>query len=82
MANSNGKNGSKAGLKTFDTDSLIDRAMATLKNIDIGVNSGSEPQGFTNQFELNQTCMVLIVVFVLLFMYKKEVMAMVNKYLK
>ena len=40
------------------------------------------PQGFTNQFELNQTCMVLIVVFVLLFMYKKEVMAMVNKYLK
>ena len=41
---------------------------------------GREP--FVNNFELNQTCMVLIVVFVLLFMYKKEVMAMVNKYLK
>ena len=39
-------------------------------------------EGFVNNFELNQTCMVLIVVFVLLFMYKKEVMAMVNKYLK
>ena len=42
----------------------------------------NSPEGFVNDFELNQTCMILIVVFVLLFMYKKEVMAMVNKYLK
>ena len=41
---------------------------------------GLEP--FTNQFHLNETCMVLIVVYILLFMYKKEVMAMVNKFLK
>ena len=39
-------------------------------------------EGFTNQFHLNETCMVLIVVYILLFMYKKEVMAMVNNILK
>tara|TARA_Y100000996_G_C22153328_1_gene491375 strand:+ start:127 stop:372 length:246 start_codon:yes stop_codon:yes gene_type:complete len=33
-------------------------------------------------FHLNETCMVLIVIYILLFMYKKEVMAMVNKFLK
>lgn len=38
--------------------------------------------GFTNQFHLNDTCMVLIVVYILLFMYKKEVIAMVNNILK
>ena len=37
---------------------------------------------FTNQFHLNDTCMVLIVVYILLFMYKKEVIAMVNNILK
>ena len=37
---------------------------------------------FTNDFQLNQTCMFLIVLYVLLFLYKKEVMAMVNKFLK
>ena len=41
---------------------------------------GTEP--FTNDFQLNQTCMFLIVLYVLLFLYKKEVMAMVNKFLK
>lgn len=37
---------------------------------------------FTNDFQLNQTCMLLIVLYVFLFLYKKEVMVMVNKYLK
>ena len=41
-----------------------------------------EKEGFVNNLQLNQTCMVLIVVYALLFMYKKEVMAMVNKFLK
>ena len=41
---------------------------------------GTEP--FANDFQLNQTGMFLIVLYVLLFLYKKEVMAMVNKFLK
>ena len=44
---------------------------------------GGEPFGnMLTDFHLNETCMVLIVVYILLFMYKKEVMAMVNNILK
>ena len=37
---------------------------------------------FTNNFEVNQSCMILIVLYVFLFLYKKEVMGMVNKIFK
>jgi hypothetical protein len=38
---------------------------------------------FTNMgLKVNETCMYLIVVYVLLFLYKKEVMDLVNKVLK
>ena len=37
---------------------------------------------FTNEFEVNQTCMILIVIYVFLFIYKKEVVGMVNSILK
>ena len=47
-----------------------------------GGDKDKNPEGFVNNLQLNQTCMVLIVVYALLFMYKKEVMAMVNKFLK
>tara|TARA_Y100000758_G_C15774919_1_gene321063 strand:- start:254 stop:439 length:186 start_codon:yes stop_codon:yes gene_type:complete len=43
---------------------------------------GYHEEKFTNDFQVNQTCMFLIVLYVLLFLYKKEVMAMVNKFLK
>ena len=46
-------------------------------------NAGAER--FTNMslpFEFNETCMYLIIVYVLLFLYKKEVMDVVNKVLK
>ena len=46
----------------------------------LGLGGGTER--FTNDFQLNQTCMFLIVLYVFLFLYKKEVMAMVNKFLK
>ena len=37
----------------------------------------NEKQGFTNMFnnfEFNQSCMILTVIFIILFMYKDEVM--------
>ena len=37
---------------------------------------------FTNDFEVNQTCMILIVIYIFLFIYKKEVVGMVNSILK
>ena len=37
---------------------------------------------FTNEFEVNQTCMILIVIYVFLSIYKKEVVGMVNSILK
>ncbi len=51
-------------------------------NLDFSKFFPEEEEGFVNNLQLNQTCMVLIVVYALLFMYKKEVMAMVNKFLK
>ena len=36
-----------------------------------------KPEGFTNMFnnfEFNQSCMILTVIFIILFMYKDEVM--------
>ena len=53
----------------------INKIVTEVRNI-----IGLEP--FTNDFQVNQTCMCLIVLYVLLFLYKKEVMAMVNKFLK
>lgn len=44
--------------------------------------SEESEEGFVNNIQLNDTCMVLIVIYILLFIYKKEVIAMVNKYLK
>ena len=48
----------------------INKIVTEVRNI-----IGLEP--FTNDFQVNQTCMFLIVLYVLLFLYKKEVMAMV-----
>ena len=36
---------------------------------------------FTNDFEVNQTCMILIVIYIFLFIYKKEVVGTVNSIL-
>ena len=40
--------------------------------------------GFTNEFHINNTCIVLIVIYSILFMYKEEIMKMdiIKKLLK
>lgn len=35
-------------------------------------------EGFLNQFDFNETCLLLTLVFVVIFMYKKEIMNMLN----
>ena len=47
-----------------------------------GILGLEERERFTNDFQVNQTCMFLVVLYVFLFLYKKEVMVMVNKFLK
>lgn len=39
-------------------------------------NNNTEP--FLNQFDFNQTCLLLTIIFVIVFMYKKEIMNMLN----
>tara|TARA_Y100000590_G_C15739679_1_gene1019797 strand:- start:5097 stop:5294 length:198 start_codon:yes stop_codon:yes gene_type:complete len=56
----------------------IDDIVSEVKEI-LGLE---EREKFTNDFQVNQTCMFLIVLYVFLFLYKKEVMVMVNKFLK
>tara|TARA_Y100000389_G_C17088484_1_gene330133 strand:+ start:280 stop:477 length:198 start_codon:yes stop_codon:yes gene_type:complete len=38
----------------------------------------STTEGFLNQFDFNQTCLLLTLLFVIIFMYKKEIMKMLN----
>ena len=49
-----------------------------------GIVGGGGVDGFGNlgNFRLNDECMFLIVIYILLFVYKKEVMQMVNRLLK
>ena len=35
-------------------------------------------EGFLNQFDFNQTCLLITLIFVIIFMYKKEIMDMLN----
>ena len=56
----------------------IDDIVSEVKEI-LGLE---EREKFTNDFQVNQTCMFLIVLYVFLFLYKKEVMVMVKKFLK
>ena len=47
------------------------------------VEEGTVEERFTNiGLKMNETCMYLIVIYVLLFLYKKEVIDVVNKVLK
>ena len=47
------------------------------------VEDGTVEERFTNiGLKMNETCMYLIVIYVLLFLYKKEVIDVVNKVLK
>ena len=46
------------------------------------VGGGREPFGNLGNFRIGDECMVLIVIYILLFVYKKEVMQMVNRLLK
>ena len=39
-------------------------------------NNNTEP--FLNQFNFNETCLLLTIIFVIVFMYKKEIMNMFN----
>ena len=57
---------------------IIDKIVEFVNNL---TGTGTEER-FTNNFEVNQSCMILIVLYVFLFLYKKEVMGMVNNILK
>ena len=55
---------------------IIDRIVEFVNTL-----TGTEER-FTNNFEINQSCMILIILYVFLFLYKKEVMGMINNILK
>ena len=44
----------------------------------IQVKGKENKEGFLNQFDFNQTCLLITLIFVIIFMYKKEIMAMLN----
>lgn len=44
----------------------------------MGKEEDKKKEGFLNQFDFNETCLLLTLVFVVIFMYKKEIMNMLN----
>lgn len=55
---------------------LVERVMGGRNNNNNNNNNIKEP--FLNQFHFNETCLLLTLVFVIIFMYKKEIMNMLN----
>ena len=41
------------------------------------INKGKK-EGFLNNLDFNQTCLLITLLFVIIFMYKKEIMKMLN----
>ena len=41
-------------------------------------NNNKIEEGFLNNFDFNQTCLLITLIFVIIFMYKKEIMKMLN----
>ena len=69
------------------TDGVIDQITNMVTDIIEEINpqedkDEEEIEPFTNMFNINRTCMFLIILYVFLFLYKKEVMNMVKKVLK
>ena len=69
------------------TDGVIDQITNMVTDIIEEINpqedkDEEEIEPFTNMFNINRTCMFLIILYVFLFVYKKEVMNMVKKVLK
>lgn len=69
------------------TDGVIDQITNMVTDIIEEINpqedkDEEEIEPFTNMFNINRTCMFLIIIYVFLFLYKKEVMNMVKKILK
>ena len=69
------------------TDGVIDQITNMVTDIIEEINpqedkDEEEIEPFTNMFNINRTCMFLIILYVFLFLYKKEVMNMVKKILK
>ena len=69
------------------TDGVIDQITNMVTDIIEEINpqedkDEEEIEPFTNMFNINRTCMFLIIFYVFLFLYKKEVMNMVKKILK
>ena len=58
-----------------DIKSFFGKIMGDEKD-DEESNSITEP--FLNQFNFNETCLLLTLIFVVVFMYKKEIMNMLN----
>ena len=69
------------------TDGVIDQITNMVTDIIEEINpqevkDEEEIEPFKNMFNINRTCMFLIIIYVFLFLYKKEVMNMVKKILK
>ena len=69
------------------TDGVIDQITNMVTDIIEEINPQEDKdeediEPFTNMFNINRTCMFLIILYVFLFLYKKEVMNMVKKILK
>ena len=56
---------------------LVSNLANILKGGDNNNNNKIE-EGFLNNFDFNQTCLLITLIFVIVFMYKKEIMKMLN----
>ena len=67
-----------------DVGKIIKTAQETVNEVVELVTGKEKKAGFANITlpKVNDTCLYLIVLYVLLFLYKKEVMVVVNKFLK
>jgi hypothetical protein len=65
-------------------DPFIEEIKILVQNVQKVMGGGSEEEddekkeGFLNQFDFNESCLLLTLVFVVTFMYKKEIMNMLN----
>ena len=59
---------------------MLEQLGEVLKNIGNRIQGKDEKktEGFLNQFDFNQTCLLITLIFVVIFMYKKEIMNMLN----
>ena len=68
---------------SFEEETVVEETVVEETVEEETVEEGTVEERFTNiGIKMNETCMYLIVIYVLLFLYKKEVIDVVNKVLK